>query len=71
MLSGFASHHPRHAICIGPLFHDDDVDALRPRWAIEAEAARRDAAVGGSLLTELDLPNAFGWMTNFAAGPVF
>eukprot|EP00434_Breviolum_minutum_P021170 symbB.v1.2.018677.t1/scaffold1410.1/size216244/3 len=36
-----------------------------------ASAARRDAAVGGSLLTELDLPNAFGWMTNFAAGSVY
>lgn len=55
-------------MCIGPLFHADDVDALRPRWAVDAEALRRAAASATPLLTERALPNAFGWMTNVATG---
>lgn len=59
------------AMCIGPLFHADDVDVLRPRWAVDAEALRRAAASATPLLTERALPNAFGWMTNVATGSVY
>ncbi|CAK9071094.1 Hypothetical protein (Fragment) [Durusdinium trenchii] len=57
-------------ICIGPAFPHDDVDAHRPAAFVAAEALRRAAAerAGAELLTEEDLPNAFGLLTNAATG---
>jgi len=58
--------------CVGPMFHDDDVDMLRPQSYLEAEAKRREAAInGGVLWTVEDLPSVKAVGVNAGAAQTF